>query len=138
MMKGTLSIITSIIVFIVGWGVAAVVALLITKTWPESMFGENFDSYIKNGFVWFIGPGVGAFAAIFYTKKWFMNVRTELVYVGFLSIAITVMSSVLIFAVFSILNGNPHNKGWLEIAGLIAQAAAVICGAKLAKNEIPS
>ena len=137
-MRSVLAVVASIAMFVATWSLAVIVLWLVTKTWPQSVFGETADAIFKKAIIWVVAPGAGAYYAMKLTKKWFEDVRGSTIFVGFLGVFTTLMIVLFCFNLLTLLSGNPNGKDWLEAAGFVAQCCAAIYGATIAKNEFPA
>jgi hypothetical protein len=137
-MRGTLAVVTSLLTFVVAWIVAGVIVWLALPSADNAILGRNAGLIVEKIIVWLVGPGAGAYYALTLTKKWFRDVNGETIFVGFLAVFLTLITVMLAFNVLMLLGANPYNSSWLEAAGVMAQSAAAVFGALLAKREFPA
>lgn len=134
-MRATLAVITTIGLFVFLWGVAAIVLWLVLSITPANILGENINYLINKLLVWVLAPGIGAYFGVKYSSRWFSNVRVEIISAGFLATLLTLTLIVIGFNIFFFITNKSATNEWLELIGVIAQVAAAVVGANIAKSK---
>ena len=127
-MKTTAAVISSVVVYVLGWIVVSILLYVFGHT-------QGYEA-LWVPLIWLIAPGVAAYFAVKLSASRFDSVSVKTIFVGLVSVLLSLWGVVLLLSLFLYLNHHPSAPGLLGLLGGIAQAALSVVGANIARKEI--
>jgi len=123
-MKTTTAIVSSVVVYVLGWIVVAFLLYGYGHT-------QDYEAWWVP-LIWFIAPGVAAYFAVKLPAERFKGVSVKTIFVGLVSVLVSLWGVILLIY----LHRHPSASGFFGLLVGVAQAALSVVGANIARKEM--
>jgi hypothetical protein len=131
-MKAFASIVAAFLILAAGWLFLAGLLFGVGYLGARAGGEANLMYYLNVFLMWLLGPGFGGFLASYVTPQLFTSVKPETIFVGFISVLITLSASI---SILSIVLPMPEKVEIGEFLIFVLQVSAIVVGAKIGKSS---
>jgi len=130
-MRAALAVVVSLIFMVAGWFLLSAMLYGVGYIGSHARAGIGLMHLLHVLLMWVLGPGFGGFLATYITPRIFKQVDISTIFTSFVSVVITVA---IMLGLFSLVFGQPGNRGTGEFILFTVQLSAIIIGARIGKS----